>query len=110
MYAVAKVLIALGALIAPSIAFSGDMTFYYPGVGACGGTNTNNDMVVAMSPNQDGHCGKTIKISYGGKTATALVVDKCPGCPGDNIDVSPAVFDELANPDKGRVQVTWEYA
>ncbi|KAI1410293.1 RlpA-like double-psi beta-barrel-protein domain-containing protein-containing protein [Hypoxylon sp. FL1857] len=86
------------------------MTYYYPGLGACGGTNSNSDAVVAMPPSQDGHCGKTINIHYNGKTATAKVVDKCPGCAGDSIDVSPSVFQEFVDLSKGRVQVTWEYA
>ncbi|KAI0841349.1 RlpA-like double-psi beta-barrel-protein domain-containing protein-containing protein [Hypoxylon sp. FL0890] len=109
MYSIAKVLIALGALIAPSIAFSGDMTWYYPGLGACGGLNGDSDAVVAMPLSQDGNCGKTIKISYNGKTATAQVVDKCPGCAGDNIDVSPGIFQEFTDLSIGTVQVTWEY-
>ncbi|KAI1142001.1 RlpA-like double-psi beta-barrel-protein domain-containing protein-containing protein [Hypoxylon sp. FL0543] len=110
MYAVAKVFLALGALVAPSIAYSGDMTYYTPGLGACGITNSESDAVVAMSPAQYGHCGQSIKISYNGKTATAKVVDKCPGCAGNSIDVSPTIFQQLADLSLGRVQVTWEWA
>lgn len=95
------------------------MTYYTPGTGACGDINSESDHVVALSPGQYGSCGnpndcpncdRTVKIHYGGKTATATVKDKCPGCSGDSIDVSPAVFKELASLDKGRVQVTWEFA
>ncbi|KAF3061591.1 Papain inhibitor [Daldinia childiae] len=110
MYTVAKVVLALGALVAPSVAFSGDMTYYAPGLGACGNYNTESEAVVAMSPSQDGNCGRTININYNGKTVSATVVDKCPGCAGDSIDVSPSVFEQLESLDAGRVQVTWEYA
>ncbi|KAI0888601.1 RlpA-like double-psi beta-barrel-protein domain-containing protein-containing protein [Annulohypoxylon maeteangense] len=111
MYSITKTIITLGALVAPSLAFSGEMTWYQPGLGACGQTNTASDAVVAMSsPDQDGHCGQTVSISYGGKTVTATVVDKCPGCSATSIDASPAVFQQLASLDAGRVQITWEYA
>ncbi|KAI2466788.1 RlpA-like double-psi beta-barrel-protein domain-containing protein-containing protein [Annulohypoxylon bovei var. microspora] len=110
MYSVAKIIIAFGALVAPSLAYSGEMTWYQPGLGACGQTNTESDAVVAMSsPDQDGNCGKTIQISYGGKTTTATVVDKCPGCSTTSVDASPAVFQQLASLDAGRIQITWEY-
>ncbi|KAI1382648.1 RlpA-like double-psi beta-barrel-protein domain-containing protein-containing protein [Hypoxylon trugodes] len=110
MYSITKVVIALGALIAPSIAFSGDMTYYTPGLGSCGETNSEGDAVVALSSSQTGHCNKNINIHYNGQTASAKVVDTCPGCGGDGIDVSPTVFKELANLDQGRVSVTWEFA
>ncbi|KAI1098315.1 RlpA-like double-psi beta-barrel-protein domain-containing protein-containing protein [Jackrogersella minutella] len=110
MYSVTKAIITLAALAAPSIAFSGDMTYYAPGLGSCGQTNSESDAVVAMSPNQNGNCGKQIIISYGGKTATATVADLCPGCAGDSIDVSPVVFEQLADLAAGRVQVTWQWA
>ncbi|KAI1208338.1 RlpA-like double-psi beta-barrel-protein domain-containing protein-containing protein [Annulohypoxylon truncatum] len=110
MYSITKIVIALGALVAPSLAFSGEMTWYTPGLGACGQTNTESDAVVAMSsPDQDGHCGKQVKITYGGKTTTATVVDKCPGCAATSIDASPAVFEQVASLDAGRIDITWEY-
>ncbi|KAI1455979.1 RlpA-like double-psi beta-barrel-protein domain-containing protein-containing protein [Annulohypoxylon moriforme] len=110
MYSATKIVLALGALVAPSLATSGQMTWYQPGLGACGQTNSASDAVVAMSsPDQDGHCGQTVKISYGGKTATATVVDKCPGCSANSIDASPAIFQQLASLDVGRIQITWEY-
>ncbi|KAI1373955.1 RlpA-like double-psi beta-barrel-protein domain-containing protein-containing protein [Hypoxylon crocopeplum] len=110
MHSITKIIVALGVFVVPSMASSGDMTYYTPGLGACGETNTESDDVVAMSPNQYGNCGKTINIHYDGKTVSAKVVDKCPGCTSNGIDVSPKVFEELADPAEGRVSVTWEYA
>ncbi|KAI0477984.1 RlpA-like double-psi beta-barrel-protein domain-containing protein-containing protein [Xylaria cf. heliscus] len=95
--------------VGPAIAFSGDMTYYNPGLGSCGWTNGDGDAVVALSPSKSGNCGKSIRVHYNGKTATAKVVDKCPGCSDQSIDVSPTVFSQLANLDQGRVQVTWEF-
>ncbi|KAK6833174.1 RlpA-like double-psi beta-barrel-protein domain-containing protein-containing protein [Apiospora arundinis] len=91
----------------------GDMTYYNPGLGSCGQTNGDGDAVVALSPSQYAEhpdaCGKNIVINYGGKTATATVVDKCPGCSAESIDVSPSVFQQLESLDAGRVQVSWSF-
>ncbi|KAI2630104.1 RlpA-like double-psi beta-barrel-protein domain-containing protein-containing protein [Xylaria nigripes] len=91
--------------------FTGDMTYYEPGLGACGQTNSASDAVVALSTAQyDGSCGKTITIIKDGKTATAKVVDKCPGCASGSIDVSPAVFQSLEPLSVGRTTVSWSYS
>ncbi|KAI1126205.1 RlpA-like double-psi beta-barrel-protein domain-containing protein-containing protein [Nemania abortiva] len=104
-----KLIIALGLAVGPTLAFSGDMTYFDPGLGSCGWTNTNNDAIVALSESQPGNCGKNIRIHYNGKTTTAKVVDACPGCGSGSIDVSRSVFGKLADLDKGRVKVTWEF-
>ncbi|KAI1804801.1 RlpA-like double-psi beta-barrel-protein domain-containing protein-containing protein [Daldinia bambusicola] len=114
-----KPLLFLASFLAPTaLAFTGDMTYYTPGLGACGKQNSASDHIVALSPAQYGHdanpnlakvCGRTINIRYGGRTASATVVDKCPGCASGSIDVSPAVFRQLAPLDKGRVRVEWGY-
>ncbi|KAI1739495.1 riboflavine-aldehyde-forming enzyme [Xylaria scruposa] len=109
MVSVSKSLIAIVMAVGPALAYSGDMTWYNPGLGSCGWTNGDGDAVVALSPSKTGDCGKTINIHYQGKSTTAKVVDKCPGCAADGIDVSPTVFDKLANRDQGRVSVTWEF-
>ncbi|KAI1159172.1 RlpA-like double-psi beta-barrel-protein domain-containing protein-containing protein [Nemania serpens] len=120
-----KVLITLGAagsaLAAPvsidgsgitarSQGFKGDITYYQPGLGACGETNADSEAVVAMSPSQyDGSCGKTITITKGGKTAKAKVVDKCPACASGSIDVSSTVFQSLVDLSVGRTTVSWSF-
>ncbi|KAI0421253.1 RlpA-like double-psi beta-barrel-protein domain-containing protein-containing protein [Xylaria grammica] len=93
-----------------SQAFTGDMTYYQPGLGACGQTNSDSEHVVAMSPSEfNGNCGKTITITKGGKTATAKVVDKCPSCASGSIDVSSTVFQSLVDLAVGRTTVTWSF-
>ncbi|KAK5629027.1 hypothetical protein RRF57_004742 [Xylaria bambusicola] len=90
--------------------FTGDITYYQPGLGACGETSSDSETVVALSPAQyDGNCGKTITITKDGKTATAKVVDKCPSCASGAIDVSSTVFQSLADMSVGRTQVSWSF-
>lgn len=104
---------ALGsaATIDKRASYSGQMTYFYPGLGACGETNNNNDAVAAVSPAvyaSGGGCNKMATIHYNGKTTTARVVDLCPSCATGNIDVSPTVFQALSPLDAGRIDVTWE--
>ncbi|KAI4691580.1 hypothetical protein J4E81_007106 [Alternaria sp. BMP 2799] len=105
----------------------GQMTFFNPAVGACGKTHGDNDAVMAVShgrwdevktpnPNNNPLCGKQIRAhrvdERTGKDASIVVtiVDKCDGCAYDDIDVSPAMFDKLADKAKGRVNVAWDWA
>ncbi|KUI72933.1 Papain inhibitor [Cytospora mali] len=102
--------------------FSGDLTYYTLGLGACGIDNSGQDMtanIVAMSATTMGSqsngnpmCGKTIKIynSASGKTATGIIQDKCPGCAAGSIDVSEKLFEELADLASGRVEISWNWA
>ncbi|KAI0016375.1 riboflavine-aldehyde-forming enzyme [Xylariomycetidae sp. FL0641] len=101
----------LALAVTQIVAFSGDMTYYAPGLGSCGQTNTAAEDVVALNaPQVPGTCGRMINIHYMGRTASARVVDTCPGCAFGSVDVSPALFGKLADLSKGRVQVTWEFA
>ncbi|KAI0107225.1 RlpA-like double-psi beta-barrel-protein domain-containing protein-containing protein [Nemania sp. FL0031] len=98
------------ALAERSGSFTGDITYYQPGLGACGQTNSDSEAVVALSPSQyDGNCGKSITITKDGKTATAKVVDKCPSCASGAIDVSSTVFQSLADLSVGRTTVSWSF-
>ncbi|KAI1779171.1 RlpA-like double-psi beta-barrel-protein domain-containing protein-containing protein [Hypoxylon cercidicola] len=119
MKSLASALLALAVSAGGAVAYSGDMTYFTPGLGACGKHNSETDHVVALAaaqyggdanPNKAKVCGRKISIRYGGKTASATVVDKCPSCASGSINVSPAVFKQLASLDKGRVKVTWGYA
>ncbi|KAL7901669.1 expansin module family protein [Trichoderma sp. SZMC 28014] len=100
--------------------FQGDITYYTVGLGSCGVDNTGDDLtqnLVAINWEQMGTqsngnpmCGKTITINAGGKTTTALVVDKCMGCAFGSIDVSEAVFTDLfGGLSVGRAPVSWSF-
>lgn len=101
---------------------TGDLTYYDLGLGACGIDNSGEDEtanIVAMSSavmgaqsNGNPMCGKTIKIynEATGKTATGVIQDKCPGCVAGSIDVSKKLFEELADLDEGRLEISWNWA
>ncbi|KAL7275476.1 hypothetical protein RUND412_001583 [Rhizina undulata] len=90
----------------------GDATWYYPGLGACGYTNSDTDLVIAVAP---GHfaarnqCNRPVAISYGNKRVNVKVVDRCAGCGPQDIDLSPTAFAVLAALGVGRMQVVWDF-
>ncbi|EIN13716.1 hypothetical protein PUNSTDRAFT_129390 [Punctularia strigosozonata HHB-11173 SS5] len=87
-------------------------TLYEAGLGACGGYNTDSDFIVAINtPQWDGgsHCGATITISYGGKTAKAQIVDRCEKCPYNALDLTPSLFSYFADIGQGVFYGDWWY-
>jgi len=102
---------------------SGRATYFYPGLGACGKNNGNNDYIVAVSkllydtypghtanPNNNPVCGRKIKASYGGKSVTVTVADRCESCAFNDLDFSPAAFQQLAALSVGLFTVSWDWA
>ncbi|TFK36607.1 RlpA-like double-psi beta-barrel-protein domain-containing protein-containing protein, partial [Crucibulum laeve] len=88
-------------------------TYFYPGLGACGFTNGNNDFIAALSSAkyqaEGNFCSRAIRVNYNGRSVVATVVDKCPGCGYDDVDLSPAAFSALANLTLGRIPVEWDF-
>ncbi len=101
--------------------YSGDGSFYEVGLGACGMTNTDSQLVAALpaaqfdaatpagNPNANPYCNKKMQVTTGGKSVVVTVVDRCAGCATGDVDLSPAAFDQLADPSVGRLPVTWDY-
>ncbi|KAK4683399.1 hypothetical protein P7C73_g6874, partial [Tremellales sp. Uapishka_1] len=96
--------------------YSGRATFFDVGLGACGNTNVASDFIVAQNTAQFAssqypapNCGKSITISYNGKTATATIEDECPTCDYGSLDMSRGLFDHFASEDLGEFQMTWWY-
>jgi len=104
--------------------YSGDLTFYEVGLGACGVTNVDSDMICAASmllydgfdgysgpnPNDNPICGKQVSVTYGGVTITLTVEDRCVGCAKYDLDLSPAAFSLLAPESQGRLHnATWQF-
>lgn len=100
--------------------YSGDLTYYAVGMGSCGVDDSgkdNSENIVAISSdlmgtqsNGNPMCGKTITIFANGKSTTATVRDKCPGCKYGSIDVSEKVFLALfGDLGVGRGSVTWSF-
>ncbi|KAL5519665.1 hypothetical protein ACEPAH_1348 [Sanghuangporus vaninii] len=96
---------------------SARLTWYDSSVGitACGGTFSNNDHVVALNSQQFGsgfpgpNCGKNIRITVGGKSVTAQVVDNCPGCPFAGLDLTEGLFSVFADPSVGVLTGSWDF-
>ncbi|KAJ1974951.1 hypothetical protein H4R35_003375 [Dimargaris xerosporica] len=99
---------------------SGEGTYYFPegGYGACGTTLTNNDAVVAMSfgdfggdanPNNSPMCGREVEITTGKGVVRAKVADKCEACKPDDLDMTPSVFEQVADMAAGRVPIAWKF-
>ncbi|KAH6897360.1 Non-catalytic module family expansin [Thelonectria olida] len=93
---------------------TGSMTWYTPGLGACGQNNGENELVCAMSAglyDANSPCGKSIKITGPAGSVTVKVVDRCVGCAYDDIDLSPAAFQKaIGELGIGRKNAQWEWA
>jgi len=108
--------------------FTGDLTYYATGLGACGITSTDNDAICAVShiifdaaanggsnPNANPLCRRKIRIQRfdeqvsANRSVDVTVVDRCVGCQADDLDLSPAIFAQLAAMDLGRVKGTWAW-
>ncbi|KAF9903404.1 hypothetical protein EC991_003859 [Linnemannia zychae] len=102
-------------LIISAQGFSGKGTWFTDTTGSCGTPFDTNDMIVAMNEAQMGGtsmCGKSVRITSGGKSVTARVTDTCPSqyCSSGSLDLSQAVFQKLAPLDTGVISISWEFA
>ncbi|KAF5324639.1 hypothetical protein D9611_004230 [Ephemerocybe angulata] len=87
-------------------------SFYDAGLGACGKVNSNSDFIVALNAAQwagGAHCGESITISYGGKSARAQIMDLCPGCPFGGLDMTRGLFSFFASQDLGIIHGAWSF-
>ncbi|KAI6881794.1 hypothetical protein KC360_g9018 [Hortaea werneckii] len=111
--------------------FTGDLTYYQPGLGACGVTSTEDDFIVALShilfdeagsstdaggnSNENPLCGRMLRATRYNEEANAQrsvdlrVVDRCTGCEVDDLDTSLKAFERLAPSASGRVDVSWAW-
>ncbi|KAL1920041.1 uncharacterized protein VTP21DRAFT_1187 [Calcarisporiella thermophila] len=97
--------------------FSGDGTFYNVGLGACGKTNNDKELVAALNAPQFGGgnnnspvCGKRATVKGPKGSVTVTIVDKCPGCKSGDLDLSPAAFNKIADAAQGRVPISWSFS
>ncbi|KAI8662986.1 hypothetical protein LRP88_07187 [Fusarium phalaenopsidis] len=104
------------ASAAPAVAprAEGQATYYHPGLGACGGTNGDGDLIVAMSAalfDAQKPCGRSIKVKGAAGEVTVKVVDRCEGCAYNDIDLSPTAFQKaIGDLGIGRTTTTWDWA
>ena len=106
--------------------YTGDMTYYAPGLGPCGHVNHENEDICAVShviydrasnsanPNTNPLCGHTLKATHRDsqgntyKSIVLTVVDRCEACAAHDIDLSPGAFEQLEDLSVGRAKVSWE--
>ncbi|KAI8368722.1 RlpA-like double-psi beta-barrel-protein domain-containing protein-containing protein [Blakeslea trispora] len=103
---------------ATSGSFTGDGTYYAPGLGSCGWTNSENDMIAALNhgqmanganSNNNPNCGRSVSIKGPKGSVNVKIVDTCPGCASGDIDLSPAAFAKIADLSAGRVKISWSW-
>ncbi|KAJ4267238.1 hypothetical protein NW762_003340 [Fusarium torreyae] len=106
----------LAAYAAPALKprNTGEITFYHPGLGACGKSNGDGDMVAAIAASvydtQD-LCGKSIKLQGDAGQVTVTVIDRCEACAAGDVDLSPAAFQKsIGDLSVGRGKGTWSFA
>ncbi|RHZ82906.1 hypothetical protein Glove_103g119 [Diversispora epigaea] len=103
-------------------AYTGEVTWYNVGLGACGVTNNDNECIAAIpgaqfdpytpngNPNRNSKCGKSIKVTRGKKSVIVKMMDRCAGCKSGDIDLSPAAFKKIGTLGEGRLKgCTWQY-
>lgn len=97
-------------------AYKAKATWYNTGLGACGKTSSDDQLVVALPASiASSKCFQTVSLTNAarpiGPKITATVVDKCMGCDGMDIDISPAAFKALNLGDlgAGKIFVEWTY-
>ena len=57
-----------------------------------------------------GNCGACVSVTGpDGNKITAMVVDECPGCGTNHLDLYPEGFAKLADPSKGVINVNWDF-
>ncbi|KAI0010094.1 hypothetical protein F4779DRAFT_328386 [Xylariaceae sp. FL0662B] len=110
--------------------FTGDLTYYEPSLGACGVQSDGGQAIVSIShlvfdaagadagddPNDNPLCGMKIRVmrdfveaQAGNHSVDVTVVDRCVGCEATDLDLSLAVFTQLAPQDSGRVVGSWAW-
>ncbi|KAN0125160.1 allergen Asp f 7 [Russula decolorans] len=102
----------------------GQGTYYGTGLGACGITSNDKQLIAAVSwslfdyypgyiagnPNKNPVCGRKIRANYNGSSVEVKVVDRCPDCAETSLDLSPAAFSLLASQSVGRIHnMTWTW-
>ncbi|EIN12950.1 hypothetical protein PUNSTDRAFT_97936 [Punctularia strigosozonata HHB-11173 SS5] len=93
---------------------TGQATYFYVGLGACGYTDTDDDAIIAISSDiygSGGNCNQWIKITNtdNGNVAYGKTRDSCPGCDSTSLDLSPSLFKQLGDLDDGVLPIKWHF-
>lgn len=97
-----------------ALASNGEMTYFHPGLGACGDNHGDGDMIVAISSDlydAKDQCGRKIKVRGNAGDTIVTVVDRCVGCAHDDLDLSPNAFKAaVGGLGVGRTTASWQWA
>ncbi|KAJ9550750.1 hypothetical protein OSB04_014795 [Centaurea solstitialis] len=105
-------------------AIAGQATFYTPPYvpSSCFGFEDRGVMILAANSglfNNRAACGQRYRVSCTGPTNAGVpqpctgrsvdvtVVDLCPGCAGNQVDLSQEAFAVIANTDAGRINIEY---
>jgi len=93
---------------------TGRGTWFSPGLGNCGKTDGDGDLILAIGKQLydrtgGSHCNQMVKIVANGKTAYGKTRDSCQSCSDNDIDMSPALFQKFAPLDTGVLKVSWSF-
>ncbi|KAL1548894.1 EG45-like domain containing protein [Salvia divinorum] len=115
--------LAAASIISMASAISGTATYYSPLVpSSCYGYENKGTMVAAANRalfNNRAACGQRYTIRCTGATnqgvpqpcrngpITVTIVDLCPGCATNQIDLSAQAFDIIADPNAGKIRIEY---
>jgi expansin (peptidoglycan-binding protein) len=93
---------------------SGEATYYdADGSGNCSFDPSPDDLMVAAMNEADyagsDACGACAAVDGPSGQVVVRIVDRCPGCPAGDIDLSPQAFERVAELSAGRVPITWRH-
>ncbi|MDB4945145.1 MAG: extracellular endoglucanase precursor [Labilithrix sp.] len=95
-----------------SVQHEGIATFYdATGDGSCSfGTSSDLDVAAFDFPDfaKSASCGTCYSVSGPKGAVTVRIVDSCPGCADHHLDLSASAFAKIADPDDGRVAITYQ--
>lgn len=107
------------SLFDSNVIHNGDATYYSVGADNCGTSSSDTDYVCAISQQLyntvtdsesiSEYCGHMINITYNDKNVQVKVVDSCPSCDKDSLDLSPSAFEALADLEIGVLAIEWQW-
>ncbi|SHM95064.1 expansin EXLX1 family cellulose-binding protein [Cryptosporangium aurantiacum] len=103
---------ACAAVLPAGVETTGQATFYDGGTGNCSyPTLPADDLYVALGPDaysDAAACGGYLDVTGPSGSVRVKVVDQCPECAADHIDLSRTAFARIADPEAGLVPVTFK--
>lgn len=109
----------LSALTATALAQGTSRTTFYGG-NLSGGTCSFSTYTLpshlygtalsAQNWDSGANCGACLKVTGpNGSSITAMVLDQCPECPSNVLDLFQDGFEQLADASEGVIETTWEW-